>query len=381
MKIALITDGIWPYVMGGMQKHSFYLCKYFAKNKIYVDLVHFNQSNFDIERLEFFDETEKAFINSTIIPFPKSIHFPGHYLYNSYRHSKLIYNKIKPLLSSYTFIYTKGFTGWHLINKKSKKKIICPPIGVKFHGYEMFQQPISFKIWLQHVFILRLPVKKICKKSDVVFSYGGEITKIIKSIGIDSTKIIELPSGVEKETVAPTISNTNKPLKFLFLGRYERRKGLEEIYEAIALCQSYNFEFYFIGNLPKTKLNIKHTYFGEVRDKQQLLNQIKACDILLCPSYSEGMPNVVLEAMASGLAVIATNVGATNVLVNNNTGWLLPKCNSKLIAEHLTNVINTPKHEIENKKQNALNLISDNFVWDNLIQKLIYQISNLPNRR
>ena len=54
MRIALITDGIAPYVLGGMQKHSFYLAKYFSKNKIHVDLVHYNDSKYDINVLEFF---------------------------------------------------------------------------------------------------------------------------------------------------------------------------------------------------------------------------------------------------------------------------------------------------------------------------------------
>ena len=53
MRIALLTDGIYPYVLGGMQRHSFYLAKYFAKNKFYVDLFHFNQSEYDINKLEF----------------------------------------------------------------------------------------------------------------------------------------------------------------------------------------------------------------------------------------------------------------------------------------------------------------------------------------
>ena len=53
MRIALITDGIAPYVLGGMQKHSFYLAKYFAKNKIHVDLIHYNDSKYDINLLEF----------------------------------------------------------------------------------------------------------------------------------------------------------------------------------------------------------------------------------------------------------------------------------------------------------------------------------------
>jgi hypothetical protein len=59
LKIALITDGIWPYVMGGMQKHSFYLCKYFAQNKINVDLIHFNQSELNINTLDVFTDEEK----------------------------------------------------------------------------------------------------------------------------------------------------------------------------------------------------------------------------------------------------------------------------------------------------------------------------------
>ena len=118
MQIALITDGIWPYVMGGMQKHSYYLCKYLAQNKVNIHLFHYNNSNFDINKLEFFSDEERKYIQSSIVDFPKSGYFPGNYLYNSYKHSRLIFKIIKPTLSNYDFIYTKGFTGWYLINQK-----------------------------------------------------------------------------------------------------------------------------------------------------------------------------------------------------------------------------------------------------------------------
>src|SRR5688572_30572254 len=134
MRVALLTDGIWPYVLGGMQKHSYYLCKYLAQNKIYVDLFHFNKSTYDITVLDVFTDKERKFIRSYIVNMPKSLPFPGHYIYNSYRHSKLIYEKIKDLLPEYHFIYTKGFTGWYLIEQKFNQKIKCAPIGVKFHG-------------------------------------------------------------------------------------------------------------------------------------------------------------------------------------------------------------------------------------------------------
>ena len=125
MKIALITDGISPYVLGGMQKHSFYLAKYFAKNNIYVDLIHYNNSSYDINALEFFTEQENIYINSIVLHFPTSFKFPGHYVYNSYKYSCLAFDAIKDSLPSYDFIYTKGFTGWKLISEKKKGNITC----------------------------------------------------------------------------------------------------------------------------------------------------------------------------------------------------------------------------------------------------------------
>ncbi|MDX2171602.1 MAG: glycosyltransferase family 4 protein [Bacteroidota bacterium] len=376
MRIALITDGIWPYVLGGMQKHSYYLCKYLAQNKVQVDLVHYNASNYDIAKLEFFTNEEKKYITPIIINFPKGLPFPGHYIYKSYKHSKLIFQAIKDNLQAYDFVYTKGFTGWYLINQKKSGRINCNKIGVKFHGYEMFQKPPDFKIKLQHIFLLRRPVKKISRNADIVFSYGGKITDIIKSIGVDVSKIIELPSGVESSILAGKIAPTSEKIKFLFLGRYERRKGVEELSRAITNLKGQNFEFHFIGPIPEEKKlqNKNVTYHNEIRDKQILNALIKKCDVLVCSSWSEGMPNVILEGMANGLAILATDVGATNVLVNTETGWLLKNCNVTKIEENLIKIINTSPQEVDSKKQTALKTITENFVWEKLIINLINKL-------
>ncbi|MBK6985379.1 MAG: hypothetical protein IPH32_11765 [Bacteroidetes bacterium] len=127
------------YVLGGMQKHSFYLAKYFSKNKIHVDLVHYNDSKYNINVLEFFTEEERKYIHPIVLKFPISAKFPGHYVYKSYKYSCLAFDAIKDQLNTYDFIYTKGFTGWKLISEKHKGHITCCKIGIKFHGYEMFQ--------------------------------------------------------------------------------------------------------------------------------------------------------------------------------------------------------------------------------------------------
>lgn len=381
MRVALITDGIWPYVLGGMQKHSFYLCKYLAQKKIYVDLFHFNQSEYVISELEFFSEEERKYISSNIVDFPKGLPFPGHYLYKSYKHSQLIFDRIKDKLSEYDLIYTKGFTGWYLIDQKFKKNIHSAPIGVKFHGYEMFQKAPDFKTRLQHILLLRRPVKRISQRADLVFSYGGKITDLIKSIGVEDSRIVEFPSGVEKSFLVEKIKPVNGKMKFLFLGRYERRKGIEELNTAI---QSFfkstdkdKAEFHFVGPIPEDK-RIEHNviYHGEVRDKQKLQSLIRNCDILICPSWSEGMPNVILEAMANGLAVIATDVGATNVLVSGSTGWLLKSSDPGEIKAALHSAVQADSSVINTKKQNALDQLTQNFTWEKLIEKFYNRFFN-----
>ncbi|MBL7930957.1 MAG: glycosyltransferase family 4 protein [Bacteroidia bacterium] len=376
-RVALITDGIWPYVLGGMQKHSYYLCKYLASQKVEVHLFHFNQSNYDISKLEFFSDEERKYIHSNVLVFPKSLPFPGHYLYNSYRYSKCIYALIKDKISSFDYIYTKGFSGWYLINAKHKNVVGFPKIGVKFHGYEMFQVPPDFKTKLQHILLLRKPVRSISTKADHVFSYGGKITDIILSIGINRSKIIELPSGVEASVLVKEIKPTQKPLKFLFLGRYERRKGVQELNATLQNTNESDFEFHFIGPIPeeyKIKLS-QVVYHGEIRDKKQLNELIRSCDVLVCPSWSEGMPNVILEAMANGLSVIATDVGATAVLVNEQNGWLLKSPAPAEIERSLQKVLHSSLLEIDRKKNNALLLIKERFTWENLISELVKKIS------
>ena len=386
MRVALVTDGIWPYVLGGMQKHSYYLCKYLAANGVQVDLFHYNNSSYKIEDLEFFTEQERTNIRSVIIDFPSTPRFPGHYLYRSYLYSKQVYRAMVPTLGDYNFIYTKGFSGWYLLKQKSAGRCSCAPIAVKFHGYEMFQKAPDSITALQYVFLLRTPVKKISLMADYVFSYGGKITDLIKSLGVNTQKIIELPAGIEAAMLSKQITEAQEPLKFLFLGRYERRKGIEELGQAIAILTQHhpelNFNVSFIGPIPEEK-KIKQkniVYLGEIRNREELLAHLRNHDVLVCPSWSEGMPNVILEAMATGLSVIATDVGASNLLVNASTGWLLTAAEPQLIAMAMKDACTLNKEQLQAKKQAALQHITQHFTWQQLSARFLKILAEKAKR-
>ncbi len=382
MRIALITDGISPYVIGGMQRHSFYLAKYFAKNKVYVDLYHFNQSSLNIQELKCFDEDEKKYIHSFVIPFPKEGRLPGHYIYESYIYSKRIFEIIKTTLNDYDFIYTKGFSGWKLIQEKNKG-LKCPPIGTNFHGYEMFQEPankISSK-WKKN--IINYFTQKILDKSDYVFSYGSKITKILIEVAkLSKNKIIEIPSAIEDKWLLNDVKQKNDITFFLFIGRFDERKGLKELNSVLIDLlknKDLEFKFQFIGPIINA-VRITHNnieYLGEIRDDVTIKKHLEKADIIVCPSYSEGMPNVIIEAMANKMAVIATNVGAVNLLVNDQNGILISPKNTDELKAAILHFIKLDKVTLLEKQKKSYEIIKTKFLWDDIILTTLTKIKKI----
>jgi glycosyltransferase involved in cell wall biosynthesis len=375
MRISLLTDGVFPYVIGGMQKHSYYLAKYLAQSGVQVDLYHTNQSKYDIEKLEFFSDEEKKNIRSFVVPFPQAGRLPGHYIKASYNYSEAIFELLKAQPPA-DFIYAKGFSAWKLLREK-RKGFQCAPVGINFHGYEMFQPAPDLKSRLAAKFILRKPVQYNMKHADYLFSYGGKITGLLKSLGVQTGKIMEIPTGIEASWLNRSPLQVHNPRKLVFVGRNERRKGIEELTVALKMLDGKtNFEFHFIGPIPEDKrLNLPHiVYHGSITDAVRMQQLLQSCDILVCPSHSEGMPNVIMEAMASGLAIIATDVGAVKKMVSADNGVFVEAGNSKSVMAGLFFMCTIPDEELLKKKQASLQLVENEFLWTKIAGQTIAAI-------
>lgn len=375
MRIALFTDGIYPYVIGGMQKHSFYLAKYFALNKIEVDLYHTASDLSKLSTLTYFTEEENKFITSIPVQYPVVGKLPGHYIREMYEYSKSLSLKLNER-KHVDFIYVQGLCGMYLLEHR---KASTPPVGINFHGLEMFQKAANFKSKLEQ-YIFKRPVLRSMKHADVVFSLGGKLTEIIIENRIPLSKIIQIPIGLDETWVRALSLKVNEKRKFVFVGRYERRKGVEELSEVIKqLSKEKNFSFEFIGAIPENKkiLSSNVHYYGSLSDVQTIKKILTEADVLVCPSYSEGMPTVILEAMASGLAIIASDVGAVSEQVDVSNGILVVPGDKDHLKRAMTYFINQPEAELLLMKQHSINKIKKSFLWEKIIEKTIEEIEKV----
>lgn len=373
MKILLLTDGIFPFQLGGMQKHSSILLSLLAEQKVFVHIMHCGGHGYTKqEYLSSLDDSTFGFVSESKIDFPKLAALPGHYIRENRLYSMRLYSEIKDELIEFDLIYAQGFTGSYFIKQKDKHKI---PIVVNLHGLEMFQFAANFKVKIQYLLLAR-EAKNNLFGADFVYSFGGKLNDILERIGIRKEKILQHSNGISKDYLAELsrLKKLNK-LRFLFIGRNERRKGFPELQIAIKQLitnSKLNFFIDFVGPIENENILVHPnlTYHGEIRDTEKIIEILDTCDCLICPSYAEGMPTVILEAMARGLAIIATDVGAINRMIDGN-GILLAKPNSKDIAAAMKTISTLPEKDLLQMKMKSLELIKEKFLWEQVIQDKI----------
>ena len=133
----------------------------------------------------------------------------------------------------------------------------------------------------------------------------------------------------------------------LMVARLSEEKGHTIVLEALALLKSQGttMNVVFIGSGPiqarlaaqATKLGLDdHVNWMGAQEPSVVHEQLKQCDIFCLPSFAEGLPVVLMEAMAVGRPVITTFISGIPELVENNvTGLVLPAGRSDLLADAL----------------------------------------------
>lgn len=378
MKFLILSDGVAPFSLGGIQRHTQLLVRYLLLGGHDVLLYYTADKEHSIEDLieacaPESDEDQLGSFQAKYFEFPKPLPIPGHYLRASRAYSKSLFEEYLKKDTEFDLIYAQGFCSWYFAENHNRVK---DTLAVNFHGFEMYQRPAG-KWGRTKNMMLRPPVKAHLKSPFYWLSLGPGITRIMKSLGIDEAKIIESPSGIEKDWLRPLEQiKAEKPVKFLYLGRYERRKGIEEIHAVLKRLPEIHFEF--IGPIPG-KFRIKRDnviYHGTLKGKENICQVMDECDVLVAPSYSEGLPNVILEAMARGLGIISTDVGANLSLLKKDNALLVEPGSISDITEALAKFASLNPDQLIKMKTKSRTLIEE-FIWPEPINSLLQKMSEL----
>ncbi|MFW6141316.1 MAG: glycosyltransferase family 4 protein [Candidatus Saliniplasma sp.] len=185
--------------------------------------------------------------------------------------------------------------------------------------------------------ICRRTAKKLILKNSAMNIIRSE-DMIKKAFELEPGSEIEiLPSkGIDTDKFEPksSPSSSSDKVKVLYVGRLHELKGLNYLIKAFSDVKGKysDVELLIIGSgdlkdelkelVHKERLDEHVRFIGEV-EHSELIDYYQNSDIFVLPSVSEGLSNVILEAMACGLPVIATGVGGNTELVKHEKGGLI----------------------------------------------------------
>ncbi len=238
----------------------------------------------------------------------------------------------------------------------------------------------------------KLTFKTVARRADaIVVSSEFERNDAIE-FGIDFKKIHVIPMGIDLPRVSEKKKTDGNPLRLLFVGRLARVRRVELLLQAIKLMD-FPVLATIVGGEEETASVAKGGYLNELKEltkeleieikvefvgpktKDELWDYYSNADIFIYPSLYENFGQPILEAAASGLPVISTNVGvAREIVIESETGFIVSD-EPKEIADRVCDLMN-----LKNRKQMGEKIrqkVESNFGWEMVIQKYIALYNSL----
>lgn len=149
-------------------------------------------------------------------------------------------------------------------------------------------------------------------------------------------KVITVPNFADEKMLNDSAAISKQLKEAVFVGHVQKTKGAEEILKAASRLPQIRFKM--IGPVQKEIAekecppNVE--YIGNL-PPQEVQKHLKMSDVFVFPTYTEGFSNALVEAMASGLPVITTDVGANYDMIEEHGGIIVPVGDSEAIVNAL----------------------------------------------
>lgn len=227
-------------------------------------------------------------------------------------------------------------------------------------GYTFTEQPEGFSKKTQLIKKIQVFLYKIAlpQLDQLIFLNPDDPKDLLEKYAINVKKV-EVLGGIGlnlQDYPYQPLSNIHLTLKFLFIGRLLKEKGIHEFVQAAKLVKKIypDTEFTVLGAIDHHNLGALQQsdldtlissniiqYSGHVSN---IKDWIADNHVFVLPSYREGVPRSTQEAMATGRAIITTDVpGCRETVINTKNGFIVPKWNPEALAEKMIYFIEHPE--------------------------------------
>jgi colanic acid/amylovoran biosynthesis glycosyltransferase len=253
------------------------------------------------------------------------------------------------------------------IGKESVARSMGAKMAISHRGYDINVYPLKFSGCYQLLW----------ERTDSVHVLSDAILKKAISFGLNCNKrVMKIYPAINTNYFeCKTKSNIqlNNNLTFLTISRLKWVKGLDYTLEALAILKKNGlmFKYTIIGDgddLERLAYSvyqldlISNVIFLGKQNPEVVKECLKNSDIYLQYSISEGFCNAVLEAQAMGCLCVVSNAdGLPENVLHQETGWVVPKRNPKLLANQILEIIQSDTDKLNNIRKAAISRINNEF--------------------
>lgn len=264
----------------------------------------------------------------------------------------------------------------------------------KFFRFSLCVVAMGSDVNLQNTFLDRLVKNVIYHNSDLIFANSWSLKNKIEKER--HSNVIVVPSSADPSFFKPLNSRTQLRRKWriqpwkrvvLTVCRLDKNKGVDILMRSIKLLNSDDVDLLIAGDgeerksLEKLSASLgiqKNVAFLGFRERAELLELYNLADVFALASYSEGLPRVLIEAMACGCVPIVTNVGsAAKVVVDGFNGFTVRPGNYEEFAERINNIMLLPEEKLGIMRSRARRAVKHDFDSRRLIEKIVDNINAL----
>lgn len=243
--------------------------------------------------------------------------------------------------------------------------------------YHEVRDPYSLAEKVQSMYFSPYVESKLLKISNKVTVVTPTVAEELREYGMNPTAVSVVWNGVDEKRFYPLRNRVLKDKYVLYTGILRARKGLFDLLDCaeqvcsvdpivkFVICGTGPFFGKVESEIQRKGLNGKVILPGHVtRDK--LIELYQNATIHVVPSHYEGLPTVLLEAMACGLPVVATDIGGNREVITNGVdGFLVPPKTPKVMAETMLKLLGDDGLR-ESAGIAARKTIENYYTWDKI---------------